>query len=279
MARERGEDRRRREAEHPRVPEIVAGGDVGAGLVDRRLLDEANRGERRRPVAGDRGAALDVAEARLRMRGTDAERHQRAVLREARGARDRRHERRVIADEVIGRQHEKHDVVAMAAVRPQRRERDGRRRVAAEGFEQVRRAFGKLVAHPGVGVLRVKVILAVGDGDEFRDTGQRQRARRGLREQGLAVRQRHRRFRRRLARQRPQPRAGAAGKDDGNDADGGGGGRHCVWDRMCEGLEFARVYPMSNGRPRGAAGCGWYHGIQRHCASRAFATYHDDHRG
>jgi hypothetical protein len=65
----------------------------------------------------------------------------------------------MIANEVIGRKHKEHDIVAVAALGPQRRERDGRRRIAAEWFQQVRHAFGKLPAMTGVGVLRVNVIL------------------------------------------------------------------------------------------------------------------------
>ena len=245
VARERREDRRRREAEHARVPDVVAGGEVLARLLERRLLDEAARRERRRPVAGERLAAFDVAEAGLGMRRADAERDQRA--RSARGARRARPPRRTRRDRGSGDR---------PAARAARRRRRGAARTQSaasamagavlrpKGSSRYDVRAGSLPRSAGVRVLRVKVVVAVGDGHELRDTGQRERARRGLREQRLAVGQRHRRLRRRLARQRPQPRAGAAGEDHGNDAAELTGGDIARWEANAEGLEIARVYPM-----------------------------------
>jgi hypothetical protein len=149
---------------------------------------------------------------------SDAERHQRPAPSEARSARDGRGKGGVVAHQMIGRQHEQHRIVTVGPLRAKRGERNGRGRIAPEGLEQERPPHWPDAAELGIGVLRVEVVVAVGDGHDLGDIGQRKRARRGLREQGLAVGQRHRRLRRRLARQWPKARAGAAGEDDGNDA-------------------------------------------------------------
>ena len=60
----------------------------------------------------------------------------------------------------------------------------------------------------------MEVVVAVGDRDERVDAGERERARGGLAEPRFAVGKRHERLGRRLAGQRPQPGAGATGKDD-----------------------------------------------------------------
>ncbi len=71
------------------------------------------------------------------MRRTDAERDQQSVAREPRGARDRRREGRLVADQVVGGKHQQHRV-ALRIGDAERGERNGRRRVAAEGLEQER---------------------------------------------------------------------------------------------------------------------------------------------
>jgi hypothetical protein len=114
------------------------------------------------------------------MRGVDAERDQRARLSKGRGARHREDERCVIADQVIGRKHEQHGIAVMSALRPQRRERHCGRRVAAERLEEVRSLWRKPVAHAGVRILRVKVVLAVGDRHEVGDARDRERPGRSL---------------------------------------------------------------------------------------------------
>jgi hypothetical protein len=228
MTCERRQHRIDREAEHAGVPHVVAGGKVLARLGERGLLDEANGIERVRAVSSDGRAAFDVAESRLGMRGGDAERDERPVLCERRSARHAGHKRRVIADQVIGREYEQDGVAAVSPLRPQRSQRDCGRRVAAERLEEVRRARRQPVAHAGVRILRVEEVLAVGDRDEVGDARDCQRARRGLGKQRLAVGQRHRGFRRRLPRQRPQSRAGAAGEDHRNDAHGRLSSGHCA---------------------------------------------------
>ncbi len=87
------------------------------------------------------------------MRRRDAERHEHAVAARARAARvDRRGERGLVADQVVGRQHQQHGVVAVARLRVKRGERDRRRRVAAERLEQERRALGMPSVQAGVHV-------------------------------------------------------------------------------------------------------------------------------
>ena len=65
-----------------------------------------------------------------------------------------------------------------------------------------------------VDIARMEEVVAVGDRDEVRGTRQCQRPPRGLREQRLAVGQRHEGLRCGFARQRPQARARATGKND-----------------------------------------------------------------
>jgi hypothetical protein len=153
------------------------------------------------------------------MRRGDAERDERSVLREARSTRDRRYECGAIADQVIGREHQQDDIAAVPLLRPERGECNRGRGIAAERLEKVRGARRQPVAQAGVGILRVEVVLAVGDGHEVRQAGNGERPRGGLGEQRLAIRQRHRRLGRGLPRQRPQSRTSTAGKNHWNDAD------------------------------------------------------------
>ena len=175
VPRERLEDRGRREAEHPRVPHVVAGGEVFARRRERRLLDEAPCGERRWRRTRMRVAALDVAEAGLGMRRRDAERHQRSAARETRPR------ARPPLRTPPGRES---DDRRAARAAPRRRRAapatqsaasaTAGRRVATEGFEQERRALGRSGAQSAVGILGVEVVVAVGDGDEL---GRRRAAR------------------------------------------------------------------------------------------------------
>ena len=85
-------------------------------------------------------AALDVAVARFRPIGHDAERHEPPAL----GGLDCRthgcRERRLVHDDVIGRQHQQQrvDAGSGSARREQRRDRNGRRRISAYRLEHDR---------------------------------------------------------------------------------------------------------------------------------------------
>ncbi len=218
MACERIDDRVGGEREHSRVPHVVALLQVLARGGERRLLDEAARAKRRRRRAfrgQQRLAAFDIAEARLRVCRRDAERDKRARGREFGGTRNRCGEGVLVADQVIGRHDEQHVAAEAARLRAQRADGHRRRGVATERLEQVDRRRGLRRAGCRIRVLRVEVVIAIGDGEERIDAFQRPCARGRLAEQRLAVGQRHERFRRRFARQRPQARAGAAGKDHG----------------------------------------------------------------
>ena len=211
MRREGREDRARGEAEHPRVPEVTARRDVVPRQLELRLLDEARDALAVRAVGG---GAFDVAVAGLRARGLDAEGDQQPLAREGHRVGDGAREGRLVADEVVGGKHQHRGVRAHAVARPQRRERDRRGRVAPEGFQQVDVARAR-AARCGIHVLGREVVLAVGDGHQAGDAGERAGARGGAAEERAAVGKRQERLGGRLAGQRPQPGPGAAGEDHG----------------------------------------------------------------
>jgi len=130
-----------REAEHARIPGEVAHLQKLFGDLARRLLDEA--AHREGAVARQGLAPLDVAERGFRSARSDPEGHQQAGFRHVDGLLAGGPERLLVPDDVIGRQDQQDGVVAMLALRPQRRERDRRRRVAALGLEQKRRRAGQ----------------------------------------------------------------------------------------------------------------------------------------
>jgi hypothetical protein len=184
------------------------------------FFDKAPCAKRRRFVAF-RGhhelAALDVAESRLRMRRRDPEGYEQSLRRERCRARDSGRERARIANQMVGRQHEQNGVVPSACLREQCAERNCRRRITAEGLEQIHVFVRGRDARARVDVLRVEVEIAIRHGDQAIHRGQVDRTPGGFAQQRLAVGKRHERLRRRLAGKRPQPRAGPAGKDQRNE--------------------------------------------------------------
>ena len=109
----------RREAEHPGVPDVACPTARYSCAVASGGFSTKRRGRdataRRRDA---RCAALDVAEAGLGVRRRDAEGRRACRARaSATARRDRRGERRLVADQVVGRQHQHHGVGRRSAPR------------------------------------------------------------------------------------------------------------------------------------------------------------------
>ncbi len=75
-------------------------------------------------------------------------------------------ERGLVADQVVGSEHEHDRVVAVSRPHEVRGDRDGRRGVAAEGFEQVRGVERLASRQARVNVLGAEVVVAIGDRDQ-----------------------------------------------------------------------------------------------------------------
>ena len=210
MARERRKNAGRGETEDSGVPRVRGRRDVRARLVDRRFFDETLDARRGRRSTVDDRAALEIAESRFGMRRSNAERDEQAVTGEPDGPLDGDAKRGLIADQVVRRHHKQDRIVAVRRAHDHRGERHRRRSVATEGLEQERVAIRPVGPKRGVDVARVEIQIAIGDGDDVRHARQRTRTRRSLAEQGFTVGEAHERLGRHFARQRPQPRAGAA---------------------------------------------------------------------
>ena len=128
------------EAEHARVPHVVAGGDIRARVLQRGLFDETSHavGGRSSGAAAERIAAFEIAESGLGMRRPDAERRQHSVACEHRATRDCGSERGLVANQMVRRQDQQHGILAVARLNVERGERDRRCRVAAERLEEER---------------------------------------------------------------------------------------------------------------------------------------------
>lgn len=151
---------RRLEHEHAAVPVIAARFQEAFGRGEIRLFDE--RGH----VVGAAArlefvAAADVAVARVRAFGRDAERDETVVRGNLRGGLRGLHEGRLVQDHVVGREHEQQGI-RIAAQRDQGRGGDGGRGVAADGFEHDRRRLdadlAQLLGHE-------EALFVVGDDD------------------------------------------------------------------------------------------------------------------
>jgi hypothetical protein len=208
---------RRAQHEDAAVPGVAAFGEVALGDVELGLFFEAQHARR---AAVGRRLALDVAVAGFRAVGRDAEDHDRALRGGAHGVLKCARERRAVGRGLVGRRHHHHGVAA-ALHGLNRRERHRRCGVAPRGFEHQRadgRAqFAQLVEHQ-------EAVVFVRDRDRRgdleivgRDRGQARD--RLLVERLVAVGQREELLRETGARQRPQPRAAAAGHHDRLDVD------------------------------------------------------------
>ena len=136
---------RRAEQEHAAIPEIVAGIDIlpGSGKVgffDKRCHLVCAGGIRQRR------APADVAVAGFRRGGDDAESSEVAVLRGLRRSENGRMERRHVADQMIGGQHQ-HQRVGIIARQHQRGHGNRRRGVAAHRLQHDGARLGADLAH------------------------------------------------------------------------------------------------------------------------------------
>ncbi len=124
---------------------------------------------------------------------------------------DRRVEGRFVADHVVGRQHQQQRVIAICQGL-QRGDRDGRSGIAAYRLEdQCLRQHLALAQLLG----SHEAVLLVGDHDRCR-AGDGSNPLPGGLQHGVIADQRQELLRIGLARQRPQPRARAAGQNDGD---------------------------------------------------------------
>lgn len=215
---DRREPRRRAHDEDAAVPPVVAGLQVLLSELLMRLLDEAvDRVAARVAVrAGERRADLDVAVARFRAARQHAERDDRAVLRVARGQRDRFLERARIGHRVIGGHRGEHGVAVMRE-RFERGERERGGRVARGRLEQDARIEAACVDLRGA---REAMLLAADEQQRIGELGVRdaREAARGGGQRRFVGDQIDQLFRMMLARQRPEARAGAARENHGQDA-------------------------------------------------------------
>ena len=198
---------RGKEGEHAAVPEIFAAGDIGFGGCLVRFFDEAQHVAH---ALARRG--IDVTVARFRRRGHDAEGDQITGLGRFHRNQHRGAECSLVRNHMVGRQYQQHRVVATLHG-AQRSHGDGGGRVAADRFQDQRGRRGADLAQ------------LLGDhepvffiGNHQRRIGARQAAQSqpGGLQQGFLAQQRQELLGMRLARQGPEARAGAAGKDDGD---------------------------------------------------------------
>ena len=199
---------RRAEQEHAAVPEIVAGADILLRGSKVGFLDEC-RNLMRPCGIRQRRAFLDVAVAGFRRGGDDAESGEMAVLRRLRRSENGRMERRHVADQMIGGQHQ-HQRIGIVARQHQRGHGNRRRGVAAHRLQ-----------HDG---MRLDADLAhlLGDHEAVLDVAHHQRcshfrhvcqAADSVLQQAVVAGQRQQLFRQGRARQGPQAGARATGKN------------------------------------------------------------------
>ena len=197
MLRECFENRGRGKTEHPRIPDMAACRDIVVGVGQRRFFDKAVNTERVRDV--ERLGKPNVAVAGLRMRWNNAECRQPSLARERRGAFDRDCKCSGVANQMIRGQHKQRRVGTDGRLHIHRGQCHRRRGIAAERFQQID-DLRRRDSRAGVDILGVKVIVAIGDGNQRCRVGQSDRPHDRFGEQRLAIRQRHERLRRRLAR-------------------------------------------------------------------------------
>ncbi len=204
------------------VPEVLARVDVSLRRRLVRFLHEAIEDEgMTMGQARHRDAAPDVTVAGLGRSRRDAEGDQRALLRQPGGAAQRRAKGAAVADDMVRRHHRQHRIAPLGAG-VERGQGEGGRRVAPDRFEddglrRLPRQAQLLGDDEAVFLVRnddrrqfVEAIFArFGVPAQHRVLQHRMLAAQG--EQLLRML---------LARQRPQARAGAAGKNDGLDQHG-----------------------------------------------------------
>ena len=195
--------------EHAAVPEVAALGQVALGSRQVRLLDEL-----RHPRRAQLRQRADVAVAGLRRVGRDAQDHHQAVGRQPHRLAQRLRIRRLVGHRLVRRRHHQHRILT-ALERLQRRQRQRRRGVAPGRLQHHRRGH---LAHLAQLVQRQEAVLLVAHHQrcgrrDVRRRQPRQAQRRFLEQAAVAVAQHQELLRIARARQRPQPRAAAAGHD------------------------------------------------------------------
>ena len=202
--------------EHATVPQMPAALDEALCRSRIGLFDEAaQRQHARRTLQG--AARLDVAKARLRSGRPHAECDDPPHLGRHYRQRQRRMQGWHVGDRSVGRHDPQHRAWALL-LGQHGGGGDGGGAVAAGRFQQNTRAFDMRRTQL---LRRHEAMRLVAHHDGRREVGPL-RPQRGGRQHGLAAGQRPELLRIGLARERPEPAAGAAGEDDRDD----GGGRH-----------------------------------------------------
>ena len=198
-------NRRCRQQEYAAVPDVLVAGQQALDRHEIRLLDEAGN------VANGRSriqfvAHPDIAEPGRRRRRPNAEQDESAVPRRRDARRYRGAERGVIAHPVIDRHRQDHGV-GVGFAGEQRRNRDRRSGISSERLEHdgwtVDADRAQLFADR-------EAVLGVCDHHRLGKQRAIVDAQRRLLQQGVFAEQREQLLGVGLARQRPQPRAGAA---------------------------------------------------------------------
>lgn len=152
-------------AEHAGVPVEVDAGEIalrggGIGLFYETPCHPASA-----EFCGDDIPRFDVAKAGFRRGGLDAEGGQVTTGSQVAGGSYGGSKRRLIFDQMVGRQNQQASIGAMGLLGIQGRECDSRGGVAPTRFQQVTRSHIHLAGE--VFVLGLKVIITVGNGEDF----------------------------------------------------------------------------------------------------------------
>ena len=198
------------EREHAAVPEIFAAGEIGLGRRQVGLLDETFDGAR---AAFGRSRRLDIAVAGFGRRRHDAESDQGPLLRRRQGGQHGGPEPGFVANHMIRGQDQQHRIIARGH-RLQRGHGDRGRRVATHRFEQeggrCRPDLTQLFGHD-------EPMFFVGHDQGRLRARQAAQAQCRLLQQRMLADQGNELLRIGLPRQGPEPRAGTAGQQDGNE--------------------------------------------------------------
>ena len=198
---------------HAAVPVVIAAGHILLGHSQGRLF---NKGRHLESPLAHRRATQDVAITRLGPVRHDAKGHQSPRLGQRQSFLHRRLKRAGVLNQVICRQHQEQRIGPVRRG-PQRRQSHGRRCVATGRLQHH-------VALQGVHLAQLlghqKAVVFVANDQRLRHRQTCQPRQRGLQHRLLRT-QGQKLLGKKLTRQRPQTRAGAAGQDDGTKWHGG----------------------------------------------------------
>ena len=198
--------------EHPTVPEIAAIGQVSLGGVQVGLLDKSRHGAHALRIGG---TCPNVAKPRLGAIRRDAQDHDVTTRSRVDRLAQCRREGRFVGHGLVSRRHHQDRILPLGG-RLQRRQRHGRRGVAAHGLQQQAGWFGlelsQLVEHQESVLF---VAHHTGRSDLVAISRQRLKTQVRQLEQRLVALQHQELLGVHGPRQRPQPGAGTAGHDDG----------------------------------------------------------------